>query len=84
MRRIVSILVALAFVSAGTASAKVIEPGDLRLCGASRCAGIASPNALRAFAGVVLGSDEGFGRSRPSSGRTGRSTADILTRHPLF
>lgn len=55
MRRIVSILVALAFVSAGTASAKVIEPGDLRLCGASRCAGIASPNALRAFAGFFWG-----------------------------
>ena len=55
MRRILCIVIAGVCFSAGTASAKDLEPGGLRLCGASRCVGIANPNALQAFAGLFWG-----------------------------
>ena len=47
-RYLVAVLAASALLSAPAASAKDFKPGDLRVCGVTRCVAIMKPGVLRA------------------------------------
>ena len=73
LRRLAAgLAVVAALTGTSAAGAKDLEPGDLRLCGARRCAAIEDREALRGLSGFY------WGRSRPV-----RAPA-LRPRAPLF
>ena len=53
--RLLGCLLVIGLVGVGAASAKEIRPGDLRVCGASRCHTVTEPRQARAFSSLLWG-----------------------------